>query len=229
LGCDRAHPNRQYQNLGERNTADLQSQFLLVGFEDEHGAICLITVRPTVHNGKNMLKTISIIEATMDDYPMIQNMARFYVYDISRSCGSISSDWALPKDGLYECFDFKNYFEEPSRKAYVVKVYDEIAGFVLLDQVTQDPPNTWNLGEFFIIAKFQAEGIGSRVAHEIWRMHPGTWEVSVIPENKPAFAFWEKTISAFTHGSFHRSIKEVTYDKQQPKRIVFAFSTPYDS
>ena len=94
--------------------------------------------------------TVSIIQATMGDYPFIQNMARFYVYDLSRDCGSISSDWAIPEDGLYESFDFKNYFEEPSRKAYLVKVYDEIAGFVLLNQATEDATNTWNMGKFLL-------------------------------------------------------------------------------
>lgn len=169
--------------------------------------------------------TVSIIKATMDDYPCIQNMARFYVYDLSRECGSISSDWAIPEDGLYESFDFKNYFEEPSRKAYLVKVYDEIAGFVLLNQATEDATNTWNMGEFFIIAKFQGGGIATRVAKQIWDMHPGMWEVSVIPNNKSALKFWEKAISEFTGMAFNKQIKEVAYDEHCPRRIIFEFDT----
>jgi tRNA-binding protein len=41
-------------NLGEKNIAGLTSQFLLVGFADESGAICLITVDPKVPNGQKM-------------------------------------------------------------------------------------------------------------------------------------------------------------------------------
>lgn len=45
-------------NLGEKNIAGFTSQFLLVGFSDESGAICLITVDPRVNkgvpNGKKM-------------------------------------------------------------------------------------------------------------------------------------------------------------------------------
>ncbi len=41
-------------NLGEKNIAGFKSQFLLVGFEDDKGAICLITVDPKVPNGKKM-------------------------------------------------------------------------------------------------------------------------------------------------------------------------------
>ncbi|MDF3047207.1 MAG: acetyltransferase [Candidatus Midichloriaceae bacterium] len=174
---------------------------------------------------KKFEPTISIIEATIDDYPLVQNMARFYVYDLSRECGSISSDWAMPKDGLYESFDFKNYFEDPLKKAYLVKVYDEVAGFVLLDQATENSKNTWNMGEFFIIAKFQGQGIAHQVAQKIWDMHPGTWEVSVIPDNKTALKFWEKAISKFNCGAFNKQIKEVVYDEHCPRRIIFEFDT----
>ncbi len=41
-------------NLGEKNIAGFTSQFLLVGFADEKGGICLITVDPKVPNGKKM-------------------------------------------------------------------------------------------------------------------------------------------------------------------------------
>ncbi|MDR3442715.1 MAG: tRNA-binding protein [Legionella sp.] len=38
-------------NLGERNIAGFISQFLLVGFSDANGAICLITADPKVPDG----------------------------------------------------------------------------------------------------------------------------------------------------------------------------------
>lgn len=41
-------------NLGEKNIAGFTSEFLLVGFPDENGAICLITVDPSVPNGKKL-------------------------------------------------------------------------------------------------------------------------------------------------------------------------------
>jgi tRNA-binding protein len=41
-------------NLGEKNIAGFLSQFLLVGFSDEKGAICLITADPKVPNGQKM-------------------------------------------------------------------------------------------------------------------------------------------------------------------------------
>jgi tRNA-binding protein len=41
-------------NLGEKNIAGFTSQFLLVGFSDASGAICLATALPTVPNGNKL-------------------------------------------------------------------------------------------------------------------------------------------------------------------------------
>lgn len=41
-------------NLGDRNIAGFISQFLLVGFADSNGSICLVTVDPTVPKGQKL-------------------------------------------------------------------------------------------------------------------------------------------------------------------------------
>ncbi len=41
-------------NLGEKNIAGFVSQFLLVGFSDHNGAICLATLDGEVSNGEKM-------------------------------------------------------------------------------------------------------------------------------------------------------------------------------
>lgn len=117
---------------------------------------------------KTVLKSV-----TIPDYPLIQNMARFYVYDLSKECGFISSDWTLPADRLYESFDFKDFFQDVDKRAYLINVDDEVAGFILLNQKGILPETEWNMGEFFILAKFQGKGIGSEAAKQIWNKHPG--------------------------------------------------------
>ena len=177
-------------------------------------------------NGKLLMKNnIEIIPATIKDYPLIQNMARFYLYDISRSCGFISEECNIPADGLYEFFDFKSYFEDGSRKAYIINAGDELAGFVLINKVTTDPSADYNMGEFFILAKFQGKNIGGYVANKIWNINKGKWEISVIPENKPAYSFWKKVISKVTSNNYSEEVKQIDYDIHQPKRIIFSFDT----
>lgn len=41
-------------NLGDKNIAGFTSEFLLVGFPDQNGATCLVTVDPKVPNGMKM-------------------------------------------------------------------------------------------------------------------------------------------------------------------------------
>lgn len=41
-------------NLGEKNIAGFTSQFLLLGFSDHNGAICLATVEGEIPNGNKM-------------------------------------------------------------------------------------------------------------------------------------------------------------------------------
>jgi predicted acetyltransferase len=174
---------------------------------------------------KKIPPIIDIIAATINDYPIIQNMVRYYGYDFTRSCGFISEDWAIMPNGLYDCFDFKKYFIEPSRKAFLVKVNQELAGFVLLNHDGKYPETEWKMGEFFILAKFQGKGIGSHVAYKIWTEHPGLWEVSIIPENRPGLAFWRNTISRFTSGHYEEEVKRVDFDRNQPHRIIFRLDT----
>lgn len=151
---------------------------------------------------KKFKTKISIITATMDDYPRIQNMARFYVYDRTDYMG-----WECPENGLFECIDFKHYFENFNEKAYLIRVSGELAGFVLLDKMQLLEPDDWNMGEFFVLAKFQGKGIASAVAREIFNNHPGKWHIAVMPKNIKAVKFWRKVISGASNGNYREVFK----------------------
>lgn len=167
----------------------------------------------------------TLTKAILADYPTIQNMARFYVYDLSRSCGN-SPGWECPEDGLFESFDFKCYFEEPDRDAFLIRINTEIAGFVLINKIGTSADVDWNMGEFFILAKFQGQGIGTQVAMQVWNQFPGIWEISVIPENQGALEFWRWVIARYTRGHYSEDIKFIDYDTHQPQRVVFQFISP---
>ena len=199
--------------------------FKSVGKFKQQGRYHAFTGDETYLMVKRMPLKPTVIQGTVSDYPTIQNMARFYVYDMSRYCGFISDEWNFPKDGLYESHDFKKYFTDKTREAFLVKIEDELVGFVLLNKIGTLPDTKWNMGEFFIVAKFQGKGIAQDVTHQIWKTHPGKWEVSVIPENDRALNFWRKTITHFTNGHYHEAIKEIDYDNSQPKRYILSFDT----
>lgn len=168
---------------------------------------------------------LEVIRASLELYPLTQNMARFYVYELSRCCGQGSKEWSIPENGLYDSFDFKRYFLEDNREAYIIKYDDEYAGFALLNQETTSKTSRWNMGEFFILARFQKRGLGKIVAGILWDKHPGVWEVCVIPENISALKFWRKAIEDYGPNRLEEDVKRIEFDKHQPNRIVFTFET----
>ncbi|WP_207760981.1 GNAT family N-acetyltransferase [Holospora curviuscula] len=151
---------------------------------------------------RRFVPNVRLLPATISNYPTIQNMARFYVYD-----RTAYMDWECPESGLFECIDFKHYFENSDEKAFLIKVSDEIAGFVLLDKMHLLEPVDWNMGEFFVLAKFQEKGIASIVAREIFKEHPGKWSIAVMPENIKAIKFWRKIISEASYGDYTEVFK----------------------
>jgi predicted acetyltransferase len=162
-----------------------------------------------------------LVEATEQDREIIQNLARFYVYDMSRFCGFLP-DWEVLANGLYECIDLGVYWKEPGHYPFLIKMGSELAGFALINKVTNTPGVEWNMGQFFILAKFQKKGMGRYIAEELFERFPGVWQVMQIPENEAAIAFWERVIDRYTGGEFERSQREVPHPKPHPMN-VFTF------
>ena len=168
---------------------------------------------------KKFAPAVILEPASISDYPLIQNMAQLYVYDASRELS-----FSISVDGLYNPKSYRCYCEDSDKVAYVIKVYDEIAGFALINEKGLEKNMDWKVDQFFILAKFQRSGIGKIAAKKIWQLHPGKWEVSVIPENTSALKFWENTVSKFTANIFEKETKLIDFDKDQPKRIIFSFN-----
>lgn len=162
---------------------------------------------------------ITLSKATQEDKSTIQNLGRFYVYEMSKYCGFLPT-WEVPSDGLFECIDLSSYCEKPDRHAFLVKVDDELAGFVLINKVGSTPDVDWNMGEFFIVSKFQGKGVGRHVAEQVFNQFPGVWETSQIPENRAAIEFWDRVVSRYSHGQFEKTLKTVPNPKPHPMIIL---------
>jgi len=166
---------------------------------------------------------IVLSKATKEEKTTIQNLGRFYVYEMSRYCGFLPT-WDTPANGLFECIDLSSYCEQPDRHALLIKVDDELAGFALINKVGSTPEVDWNIGEFFIVSKFQGKGVGRYVANEIFNRFPGVWETTQIPENKAAIDFWENVVSKYSKGQFEKTCKIIPDPKPHPM-IVLKFTS----
>ena len=168
----------------------------------------------------------TLMKIGMAEHSLIQNLGRFYVYDMSRYCGGLDG-WECPENGLYECNDFQKYLDKPDTHAFLIRVNGEIGGFVFVNKPKEASDIDWNMGEFFILAKFQGKGLGQNIATEIFQKFPGKWMVCVIQSNTKALSFWRKTIRDFTIEDFEEEEK-ITEELKTKKHFYpmkqFSFS-----
>lgn len=166
---------------------------------------------------------INIEPATKEQMPVIQNMARFYAYDLSKSCGFYQLyDWSFPENGLYEGLDIRKYWQ-PNYYPFLIRVDDELAGFALINKIGSEPGIDWNMGEFYIVGKFQGKGIGKQVAIDLFNLFPGKWEIAQMPPNIPAIHFWRKVVAEYSNNDFTED--KIIFQNPGPnERIVLRFN-----
>ncbi len=167
---------------------------------------------------------VSLVKVEKSEKGIIQNLAAFYTYDMSRYCGGLPG-WETPEDGAFSCFDLSKYWEEPNRYPYFIKVDNELAGFALIHKIGTTEDIDWTVGEFFVVAKFQGKSVGRKVARKLFIQFPGKWEVMQIPENTAAIHFWEKVISEYTNGDYSKTNKVVEKPRPHPMIAMTFFST----
>ncbi len=82
--------------------------------------------------------------------------------------------------------------------------------------------NCWDMAEFFVLDKYRRRGLGSNVAHAVWRAFPGRWEVRVMEWHKAAHVFWSESIAGFAG----RKVASTPIEAHGRKWRVFAFDSP---
>jgi predicted acetyltransferase len=118
-----------------------------------------------------------------------------YAYDFSEFHGI-----EIGSDGRFGYTHLPLYWSEADRHPFLVRIDGRLAGLVLVrrgSEVSGDA-TAWDMAEFFVLRGYRRRGIGTQVAHQIWKQFPGRWEVRVMESNLSAFHFWLNAISEFT-------------------------------
>lgn len=172
-----------------------------------------------IHKNIFDYSAIKLIPASLNEYSIIQNMARFYVYDMSEYLG-----WGMPEDGLYECIDFKKYWQTDDAFPFLIRDDKELIGFVIIDKKGSEPSTDFNMAQFFILRKFTKKGLGRYIAHLCFDKFQGSWEVMVIPGNEGAYRFWRSIINEYTSQKFSEDTRQIPHLENNIKNI-FKFNS----
>ncbi len=147
--------------------------------------------------------TIEVSPAAVSERPILRHLMELYMYDFTEFDGA-----DIGNLGLYEYPYLDHYWVEPERSPFLVRVNDCLAGFVLVARYNylSSEKDCWVMAEFFIMRKYRHQGVGERVALNIFDQFPGPWQVGQIIGNPIAIAFWRKVISRYTHDNFQEHI-----------------------
>lgn len=142
--------------------------------------------------------TVKLNKATKTELHGVSNLMQLYLYDMAEYTG-----WACREDGIYSGDEWlDSYWREPGKHAFVLRDDQEWAGFVMVRGNHDENDLDYSVAEFFILRKFRRQGIGQRIAAELFDRFPGRWMVEVFIDNTPAVAFWKQA----TNSASHRSI-----------------------
>jgi predicted acetyltransferase len=156
---------------------------------------------------------IEVIAATREQMPVIDNLIQLYAHDFSEF-----HNIELESNGRFEYTPLPLYWTDPNRHPFLVKADGKLAGFVLV----KHEAGMWDVAEFFVVRAWRRHGIGTAIAHDVWKRFPGPWEVRVMQANQAALPFWERAISAFTG----TTVAPTRLEKEGKLWHLFSFDSP---
>lgn len=132
----------------------------------------------------------------------------------------------VDEHGLYGYSYLDNYWTEPGRYAFFIKVGGKLAGFVMVRAIDTRPratpsrDNVHTIAEFFVMRKYHHQGVGQIAAQRIFDRFPGPWSVDQEPGNLPAQRFWREVIGAYTHGDYEETIHKSEGEQRPNQRFI---------
>ena len=134
---------------------------------------------------------------------VLDNLLELYLYDLNEITPN-QILFELNAKGRFAYPNLPIYWQDPSRKAYIVWQNDCPIGCVLVHQdpfYKKDTP-VFVMSEFFILKMYRRQGIGVAVASYVMHQNPGNWEIRVIQAHQNGYHFWTKVVENVAPGCY---------------------------
>jgi len=155
---------------------------------------------------------LEVIAAAPEQSPILANLLELYAHDFSEF-----HNLEIGDDGRFGYAPLPLYWSDPNRHPFLVRVDGKLAGLVLIFFNGE----MWDMAEFFVLRAFRRRGIGTQLAHQIWRRFPGPWQVRVMQTNVQAQQFWTAAIALFVG----EAIRPVSTEMDGTGWAVFSFDS----
>jgi len=128
---------------------------------------------------------VEIVPARIEDKEIVRQLLEFNAYEFSR----FFDDADVDSHGRFGYRYLNEYWTEPSRHPFLIRVDDRTAGMVL---VREGEPHS--IAEFLVLPRYRRGRVGTTAARQAFERFVGRWEVHQIPRNEDAVSFWRRAI-----------------------------------
>ena len=144
---------------------------------------------------------IDLQKASLEEKFVLRNLMELCQHDYSEFNGKDVGAF-----GLFGYTYLDHYWTDPDRFPFLVRVDEHIAGFALVRRREAEPG--FSLAEFFVLRKYRGQGVGQIIAHRIFDVFAGRWQVEQEAGNRVARIFWTKVIARYTNNNYHEEVTE---------------------
>lgn len=145
----------------------------------------------------------------VEEKMLLIQLMELYNYEFSEFSNDDVNEY-----GYYGYDHIDDYWNEEGRFPYLIRVDGKIAGFALVCPHCEyrEEEGARCIGEFFIMLKYRRQGIGKKVAMQLFDKHRGFWEVCYWKNNVPAGEFWKRVVEEYTCGQYQVCGKEGSHN-----------------
>lgn len=133
--------------------------------------------------------TLSCLQADYAYKSTLRQLLELYKYDFTAY-----DPEDVNESGLYEYRDLDSYWNVPGHYPFLLRADGKLAGFALIRRFETDFGSGHEMVEFFVLKKYRGYGLGRAAAQRLFAVFPGAWKLSVMENNAPALAFWQRAI-----------------------------------
>lgn len=162
---------------------------------------------PAERTMSQALPPLELRRAAPDDLLRIENLMQFYNYDLSQWTPVPFGD-----NGLYQLRPKAPYWAQPGVHPFLIHIDQQLAGFAVVDDETQEADTDHNMGYFFLARGYRGRGLATHAAGEVLQRFPGRWEVYHLLVNTPAAEFWPEVIRHHAEGEIQREPRLIHED-----------------
>ena len=88
------------------------------------------------------------------------------------------------------------YWTESGREAYWLDEQGNRAGFALINRHAFVRSGAWSVSEFYVAPPWRRRGLGRQAACALLTLHPGWWEIGILPGHIAALSFWTAVLES---------------------------------